>query len=573
MSNDPVIVARPQRWDEPFGAQMTDALACALLETAPFSAMEPAAFPAKTPLLGILRNDTRIIRYQAGDLVVREGEYGGSAFLVLDGRFRVALERLPASMLGHKEKPSAGGRLWRSIAQLWQGARPPEARKQVMRLSFDDPGVLARPGGDGAPRVFLQDVPVVLSQTATATVGAGEVFGELSALARTPRTSTIFAEGAGALLEIRWQGLRELMRYAPQLREHIDRLYRSRALGVHLHDTPLLEDLPPETLDGLTEAVVFESYGQFEWHAESPADLSDDLFTRALREPMAREEGDQPDGLLLVRSGFARVSRRVGEGRRTVGYLGKGEVFGLAELAAAAIGRPTPFAHSLGAIGHLDLLRIPREAALRSVLAALPRARLEALAAGVLEPEGEDRQEGPKLSTGRLDFLVDYRLNNGVQAMVIDLDRCTRCDDCVRACAAAHDGNPRFVRQGPTHDGLQFASACMHCADPVCMIGCPTGAIHRDAATGVVRINEPTCVGCGTCAGSCPYQNIRMVQIRTLAGQPVVDGQNELPILKATKCDLCIDLVGGPACQQSCAHDALVRINLTSPDQLARWAS
>ena len=44
------------------------------------------------------------------------------------------------------------------------------------------------------------------------------------------------------------------------------------------------------------------------------------------------------------------------------------------------------------------------------------------------------------------------------------------------------------------------------------MIGCPTGAIHRESATGVVMINDDTCIGCGTCAASCPYENIRMVE-------------------------------------------------------------
>ena len=58
------------------------------------------------------------------------------------------------------------------------------------------------------------------------------------------------------------------------------------------------------------------------------------------------------------------------------------------------------------------------------------------------------------------------------------------------------------------------ANACMHCVDPVCMIGCPTGAIHRESIEGQVVINDRTCVGCATCANSCPYDNIQMVEIR-----------------------------------------------------------
>ena len=155
--------------------------------------------------------------------------------------------------------------------------------------------------------------------------------------------------------------------------------------------------------------------------------------------------------------------------------------------------------------------------------------------------------------------------------MLIDLNRCTRCDDCVRACAATHNNNPRFVRQGPQHDQFMVASACMHCSDPVCMIGCPTGAIGRDAATGNVTINDNTCIGCSTCANSCPYDNIRMVNIRDQRGRPIVDRETSEPIAKATKCDLCVEQQGGPACQRACPHDALVRIDLSDVDELTRW--
>ena len=170
-----------------------------------------------------------------------------------------------------------------------------------------------------------------------------------------------------------------------------------------------------------------------------------------------------------------------------------------------------------------------------------------------------------------LDFLADHRFLNGTETMLINLDRCTRCDDCVRACAATHDNNPRFVRQGPKHDQLMVANACMHCVDPVCMIGCPTGAIGRDQATGVVRINDRTCIGCGTCANSCPYDAIRMVEIRDAAGVIFLDEATNQPILKATKCDLCADQLTGPACQQACPHDALVRINMADQAGLASW--
>ena len=161
-----------------------------------------------------------------------------------------------------------------------------------------------------------------------------------------------------------------------------------------------------------------------------------------------------------------------------------------------------------------------------------------------------------------LEWVGDKRLINGNRAMLIDLDKCIRCDDCVKACSDTHGGNPRFVREGEQFKSLMIAHACMHCVDPVCMIGCPTGAIHRDLSGGAVVINDATCVGCGTCASACPYNNIRLVSINGRDGRPVIDAASKEPILKATKCDFCRGVPAGPACERACTQGALQRVNL-----------
>jgi len=170
-----------------------------------------------------------------------------------------------------------------------------------------------------------------------------------------------------------------------------------------------------------------------------------------------------------------------------------------------------------------------------------------------------------------LEFLVEYRYINGSATMLIDLDRCVRCDECVTACAKGHDNNPRFNRHGRRYDHYMVANACMHCADPVCMIGCPTGAIHRSSSAGQVVINDDTCIGCSTCANSCPYDNIRMVDVRDQNGAFILDQSMSAPIVKATKCDLCVDQPGGPACQRACPHDALKRVDMSDMGSLADW--
>lgn len=575
MSTATQLVHQPQRWDSPFGDAMTDTDVAELLCLAPFRQMDPARFPASLPLAGILRNDARIITYRHDEMILREGDYGSSAFLILEGTVEVVLKNLPPHLLGRATPQQTG---WlTALARWWTNPSYPEVRRSVGTQNVSS-NTAAR------PRLFLQDIPAMLGPNATAEMHAGEVFGELAALTRTPRTATVLSRGTTRLLEIRWQGLRDLLRYDEALRHHIDDLYRANSLRVHLRETPLLGRLSPEALQEVADATQFATYGNFDWQNRFFQTVAADPQERILAEPLIVEEGDYPDGLLLLRNGFARLSQRCDSGHKTLAYLGKGHVFGLRELArnwrkADVQG----WEASLRAVGYVDVLRIPVPVVERLILPTLSDAELgELLGPGSRKSSpsrgdsvtsqakifyAADEQVEPSL----LEFLVDNRFVNGTAAMVIDLDRCTRCDDCVRACAATHDNNPRFTREGLKHERFQIAQACMHCVDPVCMIGCPTGAIHRQPETGLAIINDATCIGCATCAKSCPYQNIRMVEIRNPQGELYRDAETQLPIQKATKCDLCIGQLGGPACVQACPHDALVRLDLHDVEQVARW--
>src|SRR3954447_17047482 len=94
---------RPQRWDQPFGPDMTDDDVAMLRQRPELAAIDAAKFPENTPLDGILKNDTRLMRYRPGDIIVREGDYGNSAFLILDGTLRVVLAPgLPRELIGRQ---------------------------------------------------------------------------------------------------------------------------------------------------------------------------------------------------------------------------------------------------------------------------------------------------------------------------------------------------------------------------------------------------------------------------------------------------------------------------------------
>ncbi len=549
---------RPGRWDRQFaaeiGAEMTDDDVARLRRLPHLADVDSSKFPERVPLEEILKNDARIRRFEPGEIVVREGDYGNSAFLVMNGKLQVVLAPdLPPEMIGRQQPRQKG--FFAALADLWRNSWVPEIR-DTSRYTRD---ALTQANTDISHNTVLQDVPAILGRHRTAELRDGALFGELAALGRVPRTATVFADGAAECLEIRWQGLRELRRYDGDWRRRIDETYRKNALSAHLSEVQMFAGLDEATLRRVADRTLFETYGTFEWHMDYKR-LREQSQAGPENEPTIAHAGDYPDGLLLIRAGFARVSTAMGNGYRTLTYLGAGDEYGMNELYRSWAGEEVDgLETTLTALGYVDVLRIPTDVLEEHVFPKLtqaPASRLEGI------------QERPLKNDAFTEWTVAHRFINGTEAMLIDLDRCVRCDDCVRACASAHGGNPKFVRHGRVFDHWMMANACMHCADPVCMIGCPTGAIHRDLATGMVVVNDDTCIGCATCANACPYDNIRMVEIRDLDERPVVDPNTQQPIVKATKCDYCAGLPGGPACVRACPHDAMERVDVRELDFL-----
>jgi Fe-S-cluster-containing hydrogenase component 2 len=62
-----------------------------------------------------------------------------------------------------------------------------------------------------------------------------------------------------------------------------------------------------------------------------------------------------------------------------------------------------------------------------------------------------------------------------------------------------------------------------------------------------------------------------MIELKDRAGKVVVDNTTKLPLLQASKCDLCQDQRSGPACQNACPHQALFRIDTSHSAPLQRW--
>lgn len=153
-----------------------------------------------------------------------------------------------------------------------------------------------------------------------------------------------------------------------------------------------------------------------------------------------------------------------------------------------------------------------------------------------------------------VDETVELNLYNSQNVLLIDLERCTRCDECVRACSDAHGGVARFTRDGPRVGRYLVTMACRSCTDPKCMVGCPVGSIRRQDSL-EIQI-EDWCIGCERCANQCPFGNINMVE---LAAMPKPPPPREGVSLRATVCDLCAGY-DGPNCVYACPHDAAIRV-------------
>jgi len=588
-------VGKPQRWDKPFGFQrMHGDDVKRVLQLPVFKAIDENDFPGDLTLEDIIANDGRIVTYRRGDIIVRKGDYGNSLFVLLKGSVKGFVTADGEDAAFHHRAPNK--RSWySSFSQLWRNSKISEYLGEgAHRWTADndhsnaplawDPAISVSihpaeiqpsqssslaPGHSAVTETLvprIENVDEILDKYQTFDLNAPNMFGELSALARSPRNNTVFANTEETvLLELRWQGLRDIRQWSDDVHRTIDKLYRERGLETRLRESELFENVDDETMKIIVEHSLFETYGNFDWTHNYQREMAsgnedEQVFTH---EPVISEQDHYLDGLLLIHSGFARVSEKFDHGEKTVGYLTKDDVFGLTEIIDSHRNNgDRRLLRSLRAIGYVDVIRIPTqivEEHLIPTLRQFSQAHPSSLRGG---------ETG--LQQSMLDFLVDNRFINGTRAMAINTDRCVSCDDCVRACAATHDDNPRFVRHGVSHQNLMIANACMHCKDPVCLIGCPTGAIHRDIDTGSVVIDSVTCVGCATCANSCPYNNIRMAEIRGPDGAFLTDAEGE-QIYKATKCDLCADQLGGPACQRACPHDALIRVDIKNIEKLSDW--
>jgi Fe-S-cluster-containing dehydrogenase component len=297
----------------------------------------------------------------------------------------------------------------------------------------------------------------------------------------------------------------------------------------------------------------------------SPADLSGRLMiypeerTADVAAPSGATAPGGPDGLYLILSGSVRMTRKLEGGEVLLRQHGRNGFFGLTADWAEAVTDVHVVRLGWGLVAQLGE-RFP------AVGARLERQRRrlreldQALVAGhYLSPEDPPEEVATKL------FVATNLLR-------IDMDLCTRCDQCVLACAETHNGIPRFHRANPD---LRFGKweiprACVHCSDAPCQVVCPVGAITF-LEDGIVQIHHDRCIACQKCPSACPFDVIEMYPPDDPADAPnLADKKRDLGV--ATKCDRCLTTAYDPACVAACPYGASQRGSPLElfPD-LRRW--
>jgi CRP-like cAMP-binding protein/Fe-S-cluster-containing hydrogenase component 2 len=235
-------------------------------------------------------------------------------------------------------------------------------------------------------------------------------------------------------------------------------------------------------------------------------------------------------GRLVLESLFPKnlpKRRRFGGPPQILAYLTRGDCFGEmgvienAPRNATCVAYDHPPDDSGRKSGRVELVRIPAEV-FRQLLDSSSelKSKVMPLVEERRRKTAEQTQQNPWDPRNSVLSTPEFRdegFIQGQQLMLIDLDRCTRCGDCVRACINTHDdGYSRLFLDGPRFDRFLVPSACRQCLDPACMIGCPVGSIQR-GDNGQIEIRD-WCIGCGLCARQCPYDSIQMHDIGTVTG-------------------------------------------------------
>ena len=370
----------------------------------------------------------------------------------------------------------------------------------------------------------------------------GQFFGEMSLLSGRRRSATVRAAGPCVLLESPRREIVRLMNTYDQVRRVIDQFFIIRTLRAGL-----VPDAPFAELGAVASTAELNTY------------KADEVLFN---------EGDEADGLHLIRSGSVSVSKQIGGRDIVTSYVAAGNYVGemglIGKTNRSATVKATVATESIFLKRDVFLTMVERNAGLRERVQEKVRERLSENLRMESQPEAGDL----------ISFLMQQGLGEATDVLLIDEALCIGCDNCEKACAETHGGTSRLDRAaGPSYAQVHVPTSCRHCEDPHCMKDCPPDAIRR-APNGEVYIQD-NCIGCGNCERNCPYDVIQMASAKEdapnllswlMTGHGPAPGERQ-PVAdtgaakKAVKCDMCKDLSGEPACVRACPTGAAIRMS------------
>jgi len=407
----------------------------------------------------------------------------------------------------------------------------------------------------------------------------GKSFGEMSVLAGVPRTATIVVPkgGRATVLKVERPALR-LLRKLPKFGQALDKVYRNNGLRRTVDDVldTVNGPLNAELVKRLSSSAQFKIYSKHQVLFRAGETINHLVFIRSgwLKREHAQGGGDK----------FANNS--ADEEHAGADFLGAGNCLGIEGLEADASWR-----YTATLLAHTEVMEVPL-ASLRDDRELCDTLRR------IFLPSERDARALPLLDAGSVaaaEKEIATGIVDGSNLLVMDMDLCVRCGNCSLACHKVH-GQSRLLRRGihikrPVKPGSSLTqhvlspSVCLHCQDPECLTGCPTGAIARFPG-GQIDIETKTCIGCGDCATQCPYNAISMVPLKppaperlkfknrvkgwlSIAPPALPPPVNETKDLLAVKCNLCDNTPLNPAgarkpaysCEENCPTGALVRVN------------
>src|SRR6201981_2582566 len=321
-------------------------------------------------------------RFRKGESICQEGEFGSTAFFILEGKARVSI----SSPMAHvKTQGGAQGffkRLTSTLAPRESDKRDEEARDRTIPidasvdLSYDNP---------------------------VAELGPEVLFAEMTCMNFYPRSATVRAESDVVAYEI-LRNVLDIMFKNKTCRAQVDQNYRKRALENHLRGVPMFAELSADFIEHLKASV--------------------ELLRFAPGQVIARQ-GDAADSFYLVRIGFVKISENYPGGELVLAYLSRGDYFGEIGLLGGGVRTAT-----CTALDHVEVVRVSGDD-FRQMVERFPNVRrgLEAVAE---ERRLANAQRMQMVHSVPIEQFLSQGLMEAQSLLVLDLKNCTRCEACVK---------------------------------------------------------------------------------------------------------------------------------------------